>query len=254
MAPRRFMYSVLIIDDEESVRIGLGMLINWQDYGFEVTNSADNGLSALQYLETQHYDVVITDIRMPEMDGLALIEKISTSFYPAQIIIISGYRDFEYAKKAIEYGVINYILKPINEDVLIDTLSRIKKKLDVHDTKAPDHELFLKASDSKAAMARIENFIRCNCCKKISLLSIAKEFNYSPAYLGRCFKVFASMSFRDYLISQRLNKSAELIARTKMRIYTVATEVGFEDINYFCKLFKKRFGMTPSAFRSASIK
>jgi two-component system, response regulator YesN len=124
------MYSVLIVDDEFVIYEGISMLIDWKFYGFEVCDYASNGLVALEKTKTTKYDVVITDIRMPEIDGLELIGRLIQSGYPAQYIILSGYRDFEYARSAIEFGVKNYILKPIDEDLLIQALKKIRFEIE----------------------------------------------------------------------------------------------------------------------------
>ena len=113
------MYKVLIVDDEIAICMGLTKLIDWTSYGFEASGYALNGLEALEKIKLDRYDVIVTDVRMPEIDGIELIRKIKDLEYDCKIIIISGYKDFEYARAAVEYGVRNYILKPINEDVLI---------------------------------------------------------------------------------------------------------------------------------------
>lgn len=124
------MYNVLIVDDEAVVRNGLKILINWEEYGFTVKNTASNGREALSLIACDNFDVIITDIRMPSVDGLELIRQIRERNDHQKIIIISAYKDFEYAKTAILYEVKNYILKPIDQKILVRTLNKIKKELD----------------------------------------------------------------------------------------------------------------------------
>lgn len=125
------MNNVLIVDDEPAVLEGLKIMIDWNALGFEIIAGADNGEDALKIIEEVHPDLVITDIVMPAADGLELIKrareelKLDTLF-----IIVSGYGDFEYARKAILYGVKNYITKPIMENELIESLGLIRKELD----------------------------------------------------------------------------------------------------------------------------
>ena len=124
------MYKALIVDDEITVCKGLSVLIDWEQYGYEAADYALRGVDALQKAESQVYDVVITDIRMPGMDGIELIKRLKEIKYPARVIILSAYRDFEYAKAAVEYGVKNYLLKPVDEKSLLDLVLKINVEID----------------------------------------------------------------------------------------------------------------------------
>lgn len=120
------MHTVLLVDDESYTRQGLRNLIDWEACGFRVTDEADNGEDALVMIRERQPDLVITDIRMPEMDGLELIRR-SREELPAcpSFIIISGYDDFSYAQQAVRYGVFDFVLKPIDEDVLVSALMKL---------------------------------------------------------------------------------------------------------------------------------
>ncbi|MFC4098998.1 response regulator [Paenibacillus xanthanilyticus] len=117
------MHEVLIVDDEPVARQSLRYLIDWESYGFTVGAEAENGLRALELLKDRHFALVLTDIRMPTMDGLALIARIR-EFTDAYVVILSGYDDFEYARQGMKYGVKEYLLKPLDEDDLIEVLRR----------------------------------------------------------------------------------------------------------------------------------
>jgi two-component system, response regulator YesN len=146
------MIKVMIADDEPFIRQGLRILINWEQYGFEVCGEAANGKEALELMAETEYDLVITDIKMPNMSGLDLIEytwdKVSKH---TRFIILSGFYEFEYARKAIKYGVIDYVLKPVQKDELIRALENYKeqyfkkiaerKKLEVSDKLVFDRHL-----------------------------------------------------------------------------------------------------------------
>lgn len=124
------MYKVLIVDDDFIICAGLQKLIDWKQYGFEAKDYALNGLEAIEMIERSAYDLIITDIRMPKFDGIDLIKAMRERNYTSKIIILSGYRDFEYARTALEYGVKKYILKPVNEKVLISTITDIREEID----------------------------------------------------------------------------------------------------------------------------
>lgn len=125
------MYKVILVDDEIFTRKGLIKLIDWEACGYQIVEEADNGEDALELIKNLQPDLVITDIRMPVLDGLELIKSISTEsdICPA-FIIISGYDDFSYAQKAVRYGVHDFILKPIDEIEFTETLLTLKDKLE----------------------------------------------------------------------------------------------------------------------------
>lgn len=122
----------MLVDDEPFVRQGLMALINWEKYDFEICCEADNGTDAFELAKVFNPELIITDIKMPEMDGLELIKKCKEdSNINSKYIILSGFSDFEYARTAMGYGVYNYILKPVDEEEVVDTLNKIKNELDI---------------------------------------------------------------------------------------------------------------------------
>lgn len=123
-------YKVMVVDDEDEIRLGIIKKINWEAMGFKVVGDAENGKDALEKAEKLHPDIVLTDIKMPFMDGLELVEHLGKVMPSTRVVIFSGADDFEYAHKAIKLNVVEYILKPINSIELTDILKRLKEKLD----------------------------------------------------------------------------------------------------------------------------
>ena len=124
------LYKIIIVDDEEEIRLGIIKKIDWKSYGFQIIGEAENGQEALEKAEKLQPDIIMTDIRMPFMDGLELGKKLSEVMPSSKIIVFSGCDDFEYAQKAIRLNVIEYVLKPINSVELIEMLKRLKIMLD----------------------------------------------------------------------------------------------------------------------------
>jgi two-component system response regulator YesN len=123
------MIRVMIADDEPFIRQGLKILINWEQYGFKVCGEASNGKEVLKLLETEKYDLIIADIKMPKMSGIELIEHVWENISKdIKFLILSGFYEFEYAKKAIKYGVVDYILKPVQKEELIRVLENYKEQ------------------------------------------------------------------------------------------------------------------------------
>ena len=128
------MYNVVIADDEKNIRDGLEMLIDWESYGFHVVGKAAGGEQALALLRQSRCDLLLTDVRMPGLDGFSLIEQIEQmQLNPnLRIIIISGYREFSYVKKALEHHVHGYLLKPVDQSELVRNILDIKEEWDRH--------------------------------------------------------------------------------------------------------------------------
>lgn len=124
------MIRVIVADDEERICRLIQALVDWKALDMEVSGIASNGTMALELIEEKQPDILITDIRMPGCNGLELMEKARKSCPMLQIIVISGYAQFEYAQTAMKYGVCEYLLKPINQKELTETLSRIKDKIE----------------------------------------------------------------------------------------------------------------------------
>ena len=124
------LYRIMVVDDEEEIRLGIIKKIDWKSNGFVIVGDAENGQDALEKVEKLQPDIIMTDIKMPFMNGLELGKKISELMPSTKIIIFSGCDDFEYAHRAIKINVIEYILKPINSMELIEVLKRLKIQLD----------------------------------------------------------------------------------------------------------------------------
>ena len=123
------MYKLMIVDDEQIEREGMAEFIPWEKYDIELSGTAWNGLDAFEQIQKNQPDIVLTDIKMPIMDGIALIGKITENFPDIRIIVLSGYGEYEYTSKAMEYGVRHYILKPCDEEKIVSVLENVKEEI-----------------------------------------------------------------------------------------------------------------------------
>ena len=123
-------YTILLVDDEEEVIQAMMKKIDWDGLGFSVIGYAGNGVKAIEMVEEYQPDVIMTDIKMPYMDGLELSNRIKTEFPAAKILFFTGFDEFEYAKEAIHLEVEEYILKPINSAELTAVFTKLRQKLD----------------------------------------------------------------------------------------------------------------------------
>ena len=154
------MYKVMLADDENLILQGLENIIEWEELGLEIVNKASNGQEAIDKFKENPVDIVVTDINMPQVTGLELLKELKKINSYVKFIILSGYDDFSYAKKAIELGVENYILKPIDEEelekTLKNTINKIKQEKEENKSSLGKHNILIKLIKGKLAQGEIE--------------------------------------------------------------------------------------------------
>ncbi len=400
------MYNIIVVDDERIVREGLCTFFADGKLGFNVTGSFGDGEKAFEYLKeyADDVDVVLTDIAMPRVSGLDLLGMINEAKMDIETVLLTGYKDFEYAQTAVKYGVYRYLLKPIKFHELDEVFMELKQKLDgksnmvsseendermqllinqflievysgifendaaawrrlsqlkidrkfmdkpcviaeilrnieeMHGENKYDYERFDNAvinsirdkdieyyplkSDKGclkiAAMPKNRNedfFINVEKCiltgidelkqiflaelkvvntdcyesilqlreravcenepiaahtndeinnsvieralryvaenysKNIYISDVAEYVSLNPVYFGRLFKIYTGENFTDYLINIRLEKATELLECGNMKISEVSESVGYNNVKYFSRLFKRRTGKTPNDYK-----
>ena len=124
------LYKILLVDDEMDVLRAMKKKIDWEAMGFCLAGTAENGQEALEMAEQLHIDVVMTDIKMPYMDGLTLCRKLKENYRNIKVVIYSGFDDFEFAREAVHLEAEEYLLKPISVKDMEEVLTRIRQKLD----------------------------------------------------------------------------------------------------------------------------
>ena len=124
------MYKLVVVDDEKAIRKGICKYIDWESMGFEVVADFEDGKETIDYIKNNEVDVVLTDIEMAEVSGLELARYIHENNLLLKTVIISGYKEFEYARKAVEYGVEHYLLKPVRLEEVSQVFAKIKNELD----------------------------------------------------------------------------------------------------------------------------
>lgn len=235
---------ILIIDDEPKIRNGLSNLLTRRE-GWEVAGAYENAADALKYLAVNQVDVMITDIKMPEISGLELIARIRERDKKTAIIILSGYSNFQFAQRAIELGVSRYLTKPTNPRELICVLEETEKKLGGKQEKEEDSGKIPNLFVQKAA-----DYIKLNYSEKISIKEIADQLYLSPNYLSELFKKHTGKTISEYLTEYRLEKACQLLDHAEYRVGDVSGMAGIHDGRYFSNMFKKKYGMTPTEYRN----
>lgn len=361
------MYKVLAVDDREIFLIELKRLKVWgKKYGFEIIDTASNGKEALELLNRNSYDLVLTDIRMPIIDGLQLLKEIQKHKLCPCVVFLSEYSEFNYARQGIILGAFDYIVKPANDETMSELLKRTKLFLDNVDNKKDnrlinemksietDSEWIYPTSDEKQIINYLinkegyaiklfkitaenihdalsdniikadiitkkmyhniiialyekfdwlsnyinieffetieyinheveSNFIEAYCEKLIYILNflkklhletsdeliknicdyilknsnsdlklkiIAEKFYINNTYLSNTFATKTGIKFNDYVTMIKMERAKYLFINTQLKTYEIGYEIGYHDINYFSKLFKKHYGKNPSEYRN----
>lgn len=219
------MYKIILVDDEEEVRKGIINKIQWNKHGFEIIGEAENGKEALEIAEKNVPDLVITDIKMPFMDGMKLAEILSERFATIKIVILTGFDEFEYAKTAIKLNVIEYILKPISSEDIIRLLINVKEKLDKEFQEKKDMKFFEELYHKSLPILR-EKFLSSIIRGNIDIDEIMeKEKNYNISLQGEIFLI--SVIAIDY-------KQEDIEIKDKEIIIFKVLNLCEETINKYC--------------------
>ena len=262
------MRRLVIAEDEELARRELETTMPWERWGYMLVGSAEDGLHAWDLLVERRAEVVITDIRMPGLDGLALMRKAEAELEPAErplFIIVSGHADFEYAREAVRLGAFDYLIKPVDDGELEDAMLRAGMRAGERERLAGleraatadqaygllrdlTRERAAESGDSyvEAAIADLgERFMT-----DLSADSVAGRLGISGDHLSRLLKRATGLTFNEYLTRLRMKRAMELLRDPSVRVGEVADLSGYRDARYFSTLFRRVVGMTPSEFRS----
>ena len=244
------MYSIMIVEDEYLVRQGIASLVNYEQFGMQVISQAENGIEAWQKFQDNPADILLTDINMPQMNGLELSKLVRDQAPKCHIVFLTGYDDFDYARTAIKLGADDYLLKPFSKDDVEEMLAKVQTKLDKERKKAQIQNLVDQGHHSELEEAIHERLAD----SELSLKNLAFQLGFSPSYLSVLIKKELGLPFQDYLIQERMKKAKLLLLTTDLKIYEIAEQVGFEDMNYFSQRFKQVVGLTPRQFKKGEEK
>jgi two-component system response regulator YesN len=251
------MLKIVIVEDEDIIRKGLAYTIDWVSMGYVIAGEAANGEEGLAQIRELHPDVVIADIKMPKMDGITMLQEAlkETRF---KSLILTSYAEFEFARRAISLGVTDYILKPVDEDKLVETMKLLHSEI----MKGKETELAFENKDSSLdlehyielaqfqnqyVMGAIEE-IRKNYGEKISIEAVAEDMGISASYLSRKFKDITGHTFLDFLNKYRVQQAVKLLNSGQYKIYEISDMTGFSDYKHFCSVFKKYTLKSPTGF------
>ncbi len=255
------MYNVLLVDDDQAFRYILKRF-DWQGQGFCVAAEASDGREALEKLAALTIDLAIVDIRMPGMDGMEFLQELQQRQSKVSVILLSTYREFEYAQRGIRYGVLDYMMKPVRPQELKAALVRAAGYLqaqqgspgaDTLSRRAQESlpEYFVgNASPSRLVQAICE-FVVDHVEAGTTLDDVATALHLSRDYAGRVFRKKTGLAFVEYVTQVKMERAKQLLASGQYKNYEVSDRLGYKTPDYFTSLFKKYVGVTPLEYRSS---
>lgn len=246
-------FKVVVAEDEDIILRNIARKVEAVDERFAVAGTASNGREALDLVDSLYPELLVTDLRMPVMDGLELISAVAKYHPYAKILIVSGHEDFEYARKAISCGVKGYLLKPVKEAELRAALAAVGDELE-EDEGVVDGRLCRSEGrpGDEEAVAEIERFIKSHFRTEVDLETLARAVGLSPSQMCKLFRKRRDETPVRYLQALRMNEAKRLLSQLRdLDIKAVGELVGYPDQFYFSRTFKRATGMSPSEFRAS---
>lgn len=250
------MYRLLLVDDEAIIIRGIRSFVDFDALSISEVYEASNGEAALALFKEHEPDLILADINMPKMNGLDFSIAVKEIKPDTKIALITGYDYFDYALTALKAGVDDYVLKPVSKTDIQQILQKLIAKRQQDDkhlavTKiVEDLTKKVDTVDDTGYQEKIQKEIDDHMNDvDFSLTYLAKQLSLSTSYLSNLFKRLYGQTFQEYMLTTRLERAKILLLSTNMKVYEIASAVGFDDPNYLSSSFKKKYKMSPNQFR-----
>jgi len=224
------------------VHTAIRALIDWPQLGASPPLSAYTDIEGIRCMEQERPDIAFVDMNMPTVGGEHFMKNVAQNHPYCRMIVVSGYDEFHYARAAIQYDAIDYLLKPIDGDALLAALKKAIKSL-------PERERTIDVDNPAEVIAAVKDYLDHHFSEEISMEKLADRFYFSKEYLNKLFHTRFGCPIYEYVLQIRMDKAAEYLADPAMQIQEIAGKLGYANANYFSKAFKHRYGVTPSEYR-----
>lgn len=256
------MLRVLIVEDEDMIRKGLIHTLDWSSMGCVIVGEARNGQEGLEKIQELMPDIVFTDIIMPKMTGIEMLEA-ANDIGVFKSIILTSYSEFEYAQKAITLKVFGYLLKPVDEMELKEIINKVRTEVhkqrtynkllertkDKSDIQLSNLDIYIQGRDIRNPyVEKTLEIIKEKYSNKLTIEGVAEELGVSSSYLSRKLKEEMAQTFLEILHKCRLQKAIELLNQGIYKVYEVSDMTGFNEYKHFGQVFKKYIGIAPTEF------
>ena len=234
---------IYIVDDDRFIRQGLQATIMRNLENVEIVGEAADGQSAIADIAELLPDVVITDIKMPILDGVQLVALIVGLGKGIKTIVLSGYDDYAYVRQSMKNGAMDYLLKPIEPKQLFSLL----KLIQYHS----DGVALSTISTLPELVDNARTYIHKHYAEKLSLQVVADYVHLNSSYFSELFKTHIGKPFGAHLAEVRINHAKELLINTQYKSYEICEMVGYEEVVSFNRAFKRITGASPGDFKKS---
>lgn len=270
------MISFLIVDDEKNVRYLTRRAIVNAGFKDGSIYEADCGVDCLEKFKEYVPKVVITDIVMPDMNGIELLEEIKKQSPYTTVIMLSAYEEFKYAREALRLGAFDYLLKPVSGEEIKkvlesaiqyydsigqnhNQLSELKSELERYKNRIRKYkEQIVESADKENQFEDIIdaniNWLKSHYNMNVTLREMARKSYMCETYFSEQFKLRTGKNFNEYLNDLRVNKALELLKKPGLNVNEIGELVGYNNSSYFIKIFRKKVGVTPCDYRMMNKK
>ena len=238
-------FKVIVADDEKLIANNIARRIEEGSGAFRVIARAGSGTEALSQVRELLPDVVFSDIKMPEMDGIELISRLRKDYPSILCVIISGYSDFEYMQEAIRNSAADYLLKPVNPEELRTLLRRLEATLLAREQQVVSR----RESDVASLVESVRLYLQENYGSPVDFSALAESLGFSAPYLSKLFHEQTGSSPSKYLTDLRMRQAKKLLLDTSLTVREIAARVGYPDPFHFSRSFKNTVGTSPAQFR-----
>ena len=244
------MKTLLVVDDEKLIADGLRDMLAKAFEGRMQVACRYSAKEAIVFAAENPVDILMTDINMPNRTGLELHDELRRIWPEARVIYLTGYSDFEYARRALDQHAFAYVLKGEGDDFIIRTVERALEEADAGRKEVPAPK---KKEDQELPewVQQLHAHIRENLSGDLSLNHLADTCHFHPVYLSRSYREMTGETLSEYIGRVRLSKARELLKESRMTIGEIAACTGFATDNYFCRWFRKQTGESPEKFRKS---
>ena len=245
------MYRVVLIDDERLIVEGLKKVVKWADYRCEVVATASDAVSGASAIRQFQPHILFTDIRMPGDDGLTMLAGLKSEYPDMQVIVLTGYRDFQYAQESIRLGVARFLLKPSKMAEINEALTAVIERLD---KAVPAEESEEQREHSGSFLVRQATaYIESHYAEKLTLQNVADACFVSQWHLSKLLNKHTDGNFYDVLNAVRIDAAKRLLRDPSRKIGEIGEMVGYADTAHFARVFKKVTGMSANEYRNSLL-
>lgn len=237
------MFTVFIVDDEELIVNQIKNDVPWMENGFEVIGTQTDAIKALELIKSEKPDVVFSDLKMPNLDGHALMKAVRDSGMETEFVMLSAYGTFEDAKTFFMQEGFDYILKPLQLQEVDLVLERLANRLS---KKYPQK---VEPDDTiNPAFAELVEYVSVNFRDKFTLEQLSRKFGLSAGYICNLFAKHYNTTLTCFVTEQRMKMALNLMQERKLSLKSIAAECGYKDYFYFNRVFKGYYGTAPSKY------